>query len=132
MALGHLGGHDAVQGGVDRRLVEVHEAEPDLGSHRGHQVLLPYEALGEEELGQGDVLGRLALEQVLEHVTRQDLAVDEKLPETARRSLHDGCIGHSGVRPEHSAPAFAPIPARTVAVRIARAGQATTRRTSRP
>ena len=131
MALGQLGGHDAVQGGVDGRLVEVHEAEADLGGHRRHQVLLAYEPLGQQELGKGKVLGRLALEQVLEHVTGQDLAVDEKLPEPARRSLHVGCIGRHGVQHEHYAAASAGSPHGTWrAGGPASARQATTRRIS--
>ena len=61
---------------------------PDLMGDGGDQVLLPDQALGEEELGQRRGLGGLPVKQDLEGVTREDLALDEEFAQSARSCLH--------------------------------------------
>jgi hypothetical protein len=90
---GQVGGYQAVESWVDRRLVEVDERDADLVGDSRHQILLGHHALARQQAGQGRTLPLLPGEHGLEIVPGQDLAVDEELAQAARRVGHDVIIG---------------------------------------
>ena len=88
VAAGKVLGHQTPDVREDRPLGQVDEGEAELVGHRGGEVLLAHQLLGDEQLAQIDALGLLAIEQLLEHVARQHTAGDEELAEAAGGDAH--------------------------------------------
>ena len=92
----HIGGHQRGRVLMERRVLEVDEADAEAQGERGGEVLGADETVAQER-GRQRVAGGLAgLEGALEVVARQDVPIDERLTEPSGLTCEHCAVGLPG------------------------------------
>ena len=109
MGPGDVGGHEGRRVLVQRRVLEVDEADAEAQGERGGEVLGADETVAQERGRQRLTRGLGGLEGALEIVTRQDVTLDEGLSEPSGLAGEHEAFGLREMRARRALSPYRPL-----------------------